>query len=166
MFQLQRVLRVVAKHRQLQVLFVHATPHSCIRWDKPGASKIQCIVMNFLSCLCQRRHSLILQLYGFSSPFMSSEPKQGWTPQPNGRGTWDILQSCIITIFLCCWTSVYPNIPPKGSSEWAKFYNKLILASIGVLGPEFVLSIALGQYSSARRSYKVPFTSMERFKSC
>lgn len=92
---------------------------------------------------------------------MLSEPKQGWTPQPNGRGTFDILQSCIITIFLCCWTSVYPNIPPKGASKWTKFCYKLILASMGVLGPEFVLSLAVGQYSSACRSYEVPFVSVK-----
>lgn len=92
----------------------------------------------------------------FFHAFMSSEPKQGWTPQPSGRGTFDILQSCIITIFLCCWTSVYPNIPPKGASKWTKLRAKFLLACLGVLGPEFVLSLAIGQYSSARRSKEVP----------
>jgi len=88
---------------------------------------------------------------------MSSELKQGWTPQPSGRGTFDILQSCVITIFLCCWTSVFPNIPEKGASKWTKFCQKLCLTSMGLLGPEFVLMLATGQYSSARRSFKVQF---------
>ncbi|KAK4167168.1 hypothetical protein QBC43DRAFT_312281 [Cladorrhinum sp. PSN259] len=76
----------------------------------------------------------------------------GWTKSPDGRGTLDIVLSCLITTFLCCWTSVYPNIPAPGDGIWAPFRDKLGLACLGLLGPDFVMVLAIGQRSSARRS--------------
>jgi hypothetical protein len=77
---------------------------------------------------------------------------QGWMPSPNGRGTADILESCLLTIGLCIWTSVYPNLPSNTDRKRHCFLHKLKLACIGMLGPEFVFIIALGQLSSALRS--------------
>jgi hypothetical protein len=76
----------------------------------------------------------------------------GWTPSPDGRGTYDIIFTCLVTTFLCCWTSVYPNIPAPGDSVWASIRDKLGLACLGLLGPEFIIVLAIGQKSSARRS--------------
>ncbi len=80
---------------------------------------------------------------------------QGWTSSPDGRGTYDILLSCVLTIFLCCWTSVYPSIGADSDGKWARFRDKLGLAFLGILGPDFLVTLALGQKSSARRSVKV-----------
>jgi len=80
---------------------------------------------------------------------------QGWVPQPDRRGTFDILCSCSITIFLCCWTSVIPNIPARTDGAWDRFRDKLNLAGLGILGPDFLFTLALGQWDSARRSVKV-----------
>lgn len=79
----------------------------------------------------------------------------GWTSSPDGRGTSDIILTCFLTILLCCWTSVYPNVPALSDNRWALFRDKLDLTCIGLLGPEFLLGIAVGQRSSARRSVKV-----------
>jgi hypothetical protein len=79
----------------------------------------------------------------------------GWTASPNGRGTFDIILSCLFTIILCCWTTVCPNLPALSESRWVQFRDKFDLACIGLLGPEFLLGIALGQRTSARRSVKV-----------
>ncbi|KAF4456308.1 hypothetical protein F53441_1553 [Fusarium austroafricanum] len=76
----------------------------------------------------------------------------GWTPSPDGRGTYDIIFTCLVTTFLCCWTSVYPNIPAPGDGIWASLRDKLGLACLGLLGPEFIIVLAIGQKSSARRS--------------
>lgn len=78
--------------------------------------------------------------------------RQGWTPGPDGRGTLGIIWSCCSTIVLCCWTAVCPNVPPRHWSRWRWVYNKTLLFLIGVLGPELVLGLALGQWASARRS--------------
>ncbi|WZH44166.1 hypothetical protein QYS62_005184 [Fusarium acuminatum] len=76
----------------------------------------------------------------------------GWKPSPDGRGTYDIIFTCLVTTFLCCWTSVYPNIPAPGDGIWPSIRDKLGLACLGLLGPEFIIVLAIGQKSSARRS--------------
>ncbi|KAL2822218.1 hypothetical protein BDW59DRAFT_149588 [Aspergillus cavernicola] len=77
-----------------------------------------------------------------------------WVSEPSGRGTWSILSSCLLTITLCCWTSVCPNIPAQSDRYWCSLREKMHLACIGVLGPEFLLMLAMGQWSSARKSVK------------
>ncbi|KFY36789.1 hypothetical protein V494_04972 [Pseudogymnoascus sp. VKM F-4513 (FW-928)] len=76
----------------------------------------------------------------------------GWTSAPDGRGTNEIILTCLFTIVLCCWTSVCPNLPALSDGRWAQVRDKLDLTCIGLLGPEFLLMIAIGQRSSARRS--------------
>ncbi|KAE9376095.1 hypothetical protein N431DRAFT_371135 [Stipitochalara longipes BDJ] len=78
----------------------------------------------------------------------------GWTGSPNGRGTIDIILSCLFTIILCCWTTVCPNLPALTDRRLARFRDKFDLACIGLLGPEVLFGIALGQRTSARRSVK------------
>ncbi|CEI67908.1 unnamed protein product [Fusarium venenatum] len=63
----------------------------------------------------------------------------GWMPSPDGRGTYDIIFTCLVTTFLCCWTSVYTNIPAPGDSVWTSIRDKLGLACLGLLGPEFII---------------------------
>jgi hypothetical protein len=40
-----------------------------------------------------------------------SEP--GWVPGPHNRGTLGLVSSCVITLFLCIWTTVHVNIEPE-----------------------------------------------------
>ena len=80
---------------------------------------------------------------------------EGWVPQNEGRGTLDILLKNIITILLCCWTSVCVNVPAINESSWQQLWDKLKLAILALVGPDFVLIIAIGQWESARKSVKV-----------
>ncbi|KAK3904899.1 hypothetical protein C8A05DRAFT_42099 [Staphylotrichum tortipilum] len=79
---------------------------------------------------------------------------KGWTSSPDTRGTIDILVTCLVTTFLCCWTAVYPNIPGPKEGFWAIFRDKVGLASLGILGPDFLIVLAMGQRSSARQSFR------------
>ncbi|KAJ5219256.1 uncharacterized protein N7498_001355 [Penicillium cinerascens] len=79
-------------------------------------------------------------------------PVSGWVDSPNGRGTQDILWSCGLTILLCCWVSVYPNVGSPNDKWFHPFLDKLKLFCIGLLGPDFLLGIAFGQWSKARES--------------
>lgn len=85
----------------------------------------------------------------------SSITTDGWVPQNGGRGTLDILLTCIFTIFLCCWTSICVNIPGETETKSQRFLSKLKLACLGILGPDFLLLLAIGQYESAQRSVDV-----------
>ncbi|KAL6403896.1 oxidoreductase [Ilyonectria robusta] len=78
----------------------------------------------------------------------------GWVGSSNDRGTIDIMWSSCITIILCCWVSTYPNVGSPSDKWYHIFYDKISLAMISILGPDFLFGIAFGQWSSARRSVK------------
>lgn len=77
---------------------------------------------------------------------------RGWQSSPDVRGTADIVWSCLITIFLCTWTSVCVNIPPLGSDRREQLVRKLLVCFEALCGPEFIFHTALGQYTAAKRS--------------
>jgi hypothetical protein len=78
--------------------------------------------------------------------------QQGWTPQPSGRGTIDIIWTSFTTIFLCCWTSLCLNVLPRYFRRGRRVYHKALFSCLSLIGPEFTFQLALGQWSSARRS--------------
>jgi hypothetical protein len=88
----------------------------------------------------------------------TNEFTRGWVSSPNARGTHDILWSCGFTIFLCCWTSVYANVPAPNTGYVERFRDRFELFALGMLGPEFLFALSLGQWQSARRS-------VQKFKS-
>ena len=50
------------------------------------------------------------------------------------------------------------NVPALNDNSFLRFRNKLSIALLGILGPDFLMVLALGQWESARRSVKVsPF---------
>ena len=78
--------------------------------------------------------------------------RQGWTPQPDGRGTLDIIWSCAFTMFLCSWSILCLNLPGPHDTPFQIFRRKLYVTALGFLGPEFIFQIALGQWVSGCRS--------------
>ena len=78
----------------------------------------------------------------------------GWVPQPNQRGTIDIISSCVTTLAICVWAMLHLNVPASSDSEWALFLRRLRWMGLGVLAPEVVILFASGQWASARRSVK------------
>ncbi|KAF8896783.1 hypothetical protein CPB84DRAFT_1781839, partial [Gymnopilus junonius] len=67
------------------------------------------------------------------------------------RSIWDILWSCLFTIFLCSWVSLHPNIPPKGEKREMKWLRRSELFAWSIIGPELVVVWALRQWISARK---------------
>ena len=66
------------------------------------------------------------------------------------RSIWDIIWSCLATIFACSWVSVHPNIPAPDESSWRIFLRRLELMFWAVVAPEIILAWAFRQWSSAR----------------
>ena len=85
------------------------------------------------------------------------------------RTIWDIIWSCLTTVFLCTWVSVHPNVPcpkkQKGNSWierhiWIERYlwnpllsfakHRLPLFIWALLAPEYVLGWAMRQCRRAR----------------
>lgn len=78
----------------------------------------------------------------------------GWHGEPDGRGTFTILKTCLGTIILLCWSSVCPNVPKLRSNQISQLEPRLHLFLLALLGPDFVLMVALGQYNAACESRK------------
>ena len=79
----------------------------------------------------------------------------GWTSKDCGRGTSDILWSCLSTIFLCVWTVIHLPIPEYDMRRASSWRGKLVrskivpgLISIGI--PEFLVFRAIVDLVEAR----------------
>ena len=79
---------------------------------------------------------------------------QGWTPQPNNRGTIDIIFGCCSTLFLCSWSVLRLNVPGLNDRRREKFLRKTGWMLLAITGPEFVLGLSTTQWSSARDSVR------------
>lgn len=82
----------------------------------------------------------------------SSGHHDGWVPQPNGRGTFDILWDSLVTIFLCTWTSLHLNVPATHEKYWQRCVRKFRWMMQAIMAPEFIVGFATGQKVEARRS--------------
>ncbi|KAH7091101.1 hypothetical protein FB567DRAFT_517958 [Paraphoma chrysanthemicola] len=91
-----------------------------------------------------------------TDPDIENDPsgKQGWYSAPNYRGTLDIVWPCILTVFLCCWTAVHPNIPSPKSKWWHRYADRSIGLFVGVVAPEMIIYFALEERSQATKSVK------------
>ncbi|KAI9867921.1 MAG: hypothetical protein M1813_007743 [Trichoglossum hirsutum] len=87
-----------------------------------------------------------------TAPAGGVQAVRGWVPQPNGRGSLDIVISCLSTIFLCSWYCVCPNVAAEGDTLWDNLRDKLSMCLLCALGPEFILYTSMGQWHSARQS--------------
>lgn len=77
---------------------------------------------------------------------------QGWTSSPNIRGTLDILWDCLATIFLSTWSAICLNVAKPQDTQWTIFKRKTWITFISIMGPEYLLGFALGEWRSARAS--------------
>ena len=82
----------------------------------------------------------------------STERIIGWVPSPDGRGTYDILQACLFTIFLCTWSALHLNIPAPAESRFRFVLRKAKWMLSTLLGPEFIVFFAVSHRLDASRS--------------
>jgi hypothetical protein len=73
-----------------------------------------------------------------------------WHPEPRGRGTFNILSSCLTTMLLCVWTAVHLNIPDRDGGKRQKFLRKPGWLLMALLAPGIVAWNAWEQRKVAR----------------
>ncbi|EPS39462.1 hypothetical protein H072_6766 [Dactylellina haptotyla CBS 200.50] len=104
---------------------------------------------------CSQSASNLINIDGNSTAInetsFSNNTKLHWVSQCNQRGTFDILWSCILTITLCTWTVLHLNLPAPSEGFWIIARRKAKWTTLTLLGPEFVLGIAVGQKGNAKR---------------
>ena len=82
-----------------------------------------------------------------------STPPAGWVSEPDGRGTWGLIQSCLVTLCLCIYTAIHLNIRPQQteSQSWLRRIKASLLASVA---PEFMFVCAISQWNVAKQLQK------------
>ncbi|KAH8145847.1 uncharacterized protein LAJ45_10172 [Morchella importuna] len=103
---------------------------------------------------------LLLQLgacvLGATISARSTSEKQehvGWQREPDTRGTLSILRTCGITLALCVWTAIHPDIIVDGTI-YKRLLKKLQMSFYALVTPEEVLKSALKQWGDARRLHR------------
>lgn len=75
----------------------------------------------------------------------------GWQSDPNnGRGTFSLVSSCLLTLIICVYSAVHLNVPPPRESTMRYWARTIKWGLWGVFGPELVLFVAWKQYLSAK----------------
>lgn len=88
-----------------------------------------------------------------TSNIVTAEPKvRGWIDQPDFRGTFDIITTCITTVFICTYSMLVLNLPSPKEHRFKCIGRRILWMCIGILGPEFPLTFAAGQWSRAKQS--------------
>ncbi|KAF8950663.1 hypothetical protein BDZ97DRAFT_1618016, partial [Flammula alnicola] len=67
------------------------------------------------------------------------------------RTIWDILWSCLFTIFACSWVAVHPNMPAPGAKWWRVALTRLELMAWTIIVPELMIFWAMRQWFGARK---------------
>lgn len=95
-------------------------------------SKYEPSQRNFLTA--SQHHSTMWEPFGNTTVLRPTQ----WHPEPQFRGTFSILSSCLITMSLCIWTSLHLNVPEYGKEHLQK-YRKAAWMVLGLLAPELVV---------------------------
>ncbi|KAH6612889.1 hypothetical protein B0J18DRAFT_494695 [Chaetomium sp. MPI-SDFR-AT-0129] len=82
------------------------------------------------------------------------EPTYAYVPNPTGRGTIGVLYTCLLTLGLCLWTALYPDVAfCRGSWMYGPTY-KVAWMVCAIIFPEFVVCCAASQFFQARALHK------------
>ena len=69
---------------------------------------------------------------------------------PDQRSVFNIVWNCIVTITLCTWSSVHPNIPGPDEGWREVTWRRIELMLWGLIAPEFIIAWAARQWRGAR----------------
>ena len=86
----------------------------------------------------------------------------GWVDESPGRGTLDLIITCLFTIFLCTWIVIHPRVCRR---PLLRILHKVALFLKTIIAPEFIAVEALQEWAQAQRMVKDCATSTgERLK--
>ena len=92
---------------------------------------------------------LSLQYSGSGIAKSQDKVLDGWVSEPDGRGTFTILSSCVLTLSLCVYTAIHLNVRHHKQTELQSWLDTSYWVVFGILAPELVLFVAWRQYVSA-----------------
>ena len=98
-------------------------------------------------CDCSRTDANDLALTIFNAS--SNSRFTHWVNQPLLRGTWNILWTCLITVFICTYIL---TVPEPHDSLPVLVRRRILWMFLAFVAPEIVLTYASGQWIKARQS--------------
>jgi hypothetical protein len=75
-----------------------------------------------------------------------------WVDQPAYRGTFNILWTSLVTIGISTYSMLCLNVPAPKDTWFKLIGRRLLWMALGIIGPEFPLTYAAGQWSRAKHS--------------
>ena len=79
-----------------------------------------------------------------------SEIVQGWVSTNCGRGTIDIIWSCLATILICSWTVLHLDVPTPEQTDWNTIRTKALSMIVIVILPESLITASVRNFVGAR----------------
>jgi len=86
---------------------------------------------------------------------MDPDRHVGYIVNSGGRGTLELLWSCLVTVALCTWTIQRLQVVPWSASKTIIFRKKIFWMLITLLCPEYVTWVAFLQWRQARKYREV-----------
>ena len=66
----------------------------------------------------------------------------GWQSDPNRRGTFTLVSSCLLTLAVCVYSAMHLNVPPYRESLWHFWLRTIKWGLLGIFGPKWVIFLA------------------------
>ncbi|KAL0935852.1 uncharacterized protein CTRU02_208067 [Colletotrichum truncatum] len=94
----------------------------------------------------------LISLLLLSTPIAADDSgaTTGWVTEPDGRGTFGLICSCVLTLTICVWTALHLNVPAARSTVRSRALERAKWVLYGVFAPEIVVATAAAQYIVAR----------------
>jgi len=89
-------------------------------------------------------------------------PTYLWMEGPKQRGTTGIVTICISTLVICVWSTVHFSVPTKRRTPGHRFSTKVLWTLIALLAPEFLLYLAIIEWTDAAYLMKKTLASHPR----
>jgi len=89
-------------------------------------------------------------------------PTYLWMEEPKLRGTIGIVTICASTLIICVWSTVHFNVPTTRRTPTHRFFTQVLWMLIALLAPEFLLYLAINEWTEAAYLVKKTIASHPR----
>ena len=86
-----------------------------------------------------------------------------------GRTRWNIIWSCLTTVFACTWVAIHPNIPDPDEKWIVVTARRVKIMMMALIAPELAMCWAVTQWINARyfaKKYQSEFIVFYKFEKC